>query len=249
MIDNLDFGKLNSDEIFSFLNLLAAQIEAGNPEALKIKDEFDALVALIPKLLLSLNKEKASKETKELLDLDKERDNAITGLAKYVDGLTFRKDTQIKAAAELVDELIKSYGPQISRQSYPIETSTLTKLYKKLTTEENYVAAVATLQLQPWLEEINTPNQLFEKKFNERTTSVTKVEKIPSFTNMRKEATATYQALVDLLLSRYKIALADKQPTEAYKKAIDELQTLVNSYQIYTKSPASRKKDKEDEKP
>jgi Family of unknown function (DUF6261) len=240
MFTNLPFSRLVHSEFHQYLKSFLSVVDAADPKTLKIKDERDVLAEMLPSLLAALNNEAASEETKDIEALDLKRDNAITGLSKIIDGYTLHEDAAKKAAANLLQLFIDAQGPRISKLNYSAETTVLTKITTNFKNEAKYTAAVALLGLEDWVENMETANNNFETKYKARNTSLTINKNIPAFGVLKAQAIPLYTELTDLIQSRYKTAKADKQPTDAYLNLINEINTLIDSYLVYTQ-PAKPK--------
>lgn len=234
MIAKLALSRLANAEYYQFLNLASAKVKEADPVVLKLKVAHDPLEAILPRLLSALNKELANEETKELSALDRLRDKNIIGINYVIDGYAYHNDANKVDAALLLKNYIDAQGKEISNQNYSTETASLTKITGAFKTEAKYVAAVSLLGLTDFVNNLEAANLAFENKFKSRNTSLSEDKDVPSFGAVRKEATPLYQELISLIESRFKTAKADGVATEPYQKLINELNTLIDSYVVYT---------------
>lgn len=242
MITFIPLYRLINSEFYQFIKIVVDKVEVAGPTALKVKTAQDPLAQKLPILLGALNNEKANEETKELRDLDLERDSAIIGLTMVIKGNTYHANPAKRKAAQLLELFLDSQGSKISRLNYAAETTVLSKIVAAFTNEAKYSDAIALLGLQDWVVDLDTANTAFDAKYQVRNTSISVNTNIPAFGVVKTDTIPLYVELAELIESRYKTAKADGLPTAPYQNLINELNTLIASYLVYTQSSKSKPK-------
>ena len=247
MFNTIALRKLTNALYLQFLKLIVDKIDEANATTLKLKKGRDELANLLPGLQNALNNEIASAETKAIQDLDEKRDDAIVGLQTIVSGNTYHEDVTIKTAAELLRTYFKSHGSKISKLNYQAETAVLDKVTADLKTESRYIQAISLMGLDVWLTNLENANKLFVIVFKSRNSEISANSTILSFGEQKKIGIPVFNKMMALIESRYNTAVEDGLPTEPYQKLVNEINTLVASYNNYISKPI--KTSEEPQKP
>lgn len=234
MFNTLNLRGLTNPEFQQFIKLLTEKVKEAGVDVLKIKTPYDLLVAILAQLENALNQEKANEETKLIQDLDRERDDYYIGFSFLLNGFALGKDPAKRGAAQLLRLLLKSQGKNVTRQNYQAETAILNNVVSELKNDAKYVAALGTLGLQSWVNDIDTANQAFENQFKNRNTSISKNSNDVTFGELRKEAMPLVERLYSLISSRYNTAVEDNEPADGYMALVKEINTLIDSFVPYT---------------
>lgn len=242
MIQNLYTSRLTSAEFYQFLTLVLGNVDAADPDKSKIKAERDALAAILPKLKTALNREETYSLTKVIEDIDARRDEAITGFYTYINSLCMYFKTDIKDAAIVLKDYLKTHGNNIAKQNYQTETAILTKIVDDCKNNTSLKTACATIALTDWLVEIETANTAFITKYQARSGEMGLKADEESFYSLRKPAIEAYNNLIQILESRYRTAVADNTANSTtLKKCVDDINANVAQFKQLIKTSQSRK--------
>lgn len=231
----LKFGLLNA-EFFTFLKQLADIINRRNATTLKVKPQYDALVATFDALQKGLDKEKYNALTKVLNDLDYDRDLLIIGFVKWLDSLTYYPDEKVKAFAAMLLKYVEGFGKQIARQTFFAETTILNSIVDGINTNKDRSDALTAINGIVWLSAIDKKNKEFASQYGNRVVTDTSMDKVQSFTTLKYLATDAYETLLDVLESRYKTDSLDKLPVDNYETTLAEINDLIAKANILVKT-------------
>ena len=233
MFDTIVLRKLTNALYLQFLKLIVDKIDEANATTLKLKKGRDELADLLPSLQAALNNEIASAETKIIQALDDKRDYAILGLQTIVNGNTYHEDVAIKTPAELLKTYFKSHGSNISRINYQAETAVLDKIIDDFKTDPRYIQAMSLLGLGVWLVNLENANKQFVVVFKTRNTEFSLNSSVLSFGEQKKQGIPVFNKLMALIESRFNTAIEDGVPTAPYQNLVNEINTLIASYNNY----------------
>lgn len=227
---------LVNNEFFTFLKLLAAIILNHNPASLKVKPQYDALVAFFDALQKGLDKEKYNVLTKLLNDLDHERDLLIIGFLKWLDALTYHPDDKTNEHAAYLLRYVQGFGKKIASLSFFAETSILNSIVDGIQSNKDYSDALNAINGTVWLAAIDSKNKEFASQYSNRIITDTSMDKVESFSEIRYKATDAYETLINVLMSRYTADSLDKLPVDSYETTIAEINDLITKSNILVKT-------------
>lgn len=224
MINAIDLAKLRNAEILQFGTDFSGLIDANDPADLNIVPQYNAFNIKLDETRGLFKLERISPITQELILLDERRDNAINGLTAVILGFIYHFNPSITQAANLLVNNLNIYGPGVGKQNLPSETTTLKAIVKDWETKPDLTAALVTLGLTSWVEELKEANQLFEQKYLERTQEygAASPEKLKA---KREELMETYYEL-----RKFLDANSVLNNTPLYQKTISELNALIDQY-------------------
>ena len=202
-------------------------------------------------MLNALNKEQAYELSQTLDELDVRRDDAITGFSLWVKSLTKFNNAIIKASAIALRNYLKSQGNNIANQNLQKESATLSKIVNDCRNDGILKNHLENVKDPGWLTEIETTNNLYISNFQKRSTEMSKDANEEVFTDIRKLAVPAYEALIGIIVNRYKVAKADNVEVTTLKNCIDDCNTTIEQYKtlvLQTKSKAKPKDDNEEKK-
>jgi len=164
----INYPGLRNNEFIQFFQNLLEIINANDPEALKVKSQYDDLHALVATMASFYKPELGSEITAELQELDAARDSALQGIEFMVKSYTYHYTDTKREAAELLEHSLDNYGSGITRLNYQAETSTINSIIEKWETEQKYIDALASLSLTEWKAELKTINVNFNQRYLDR---------------------------------------------------------------------------------
>jgi len=140
-----------------------------DPTNLQIEDQVTALSSRIEETAKYYAIDQGNILTEELELLYKKRDACVVGIRQMVEAQTRHCDETTQQAAKLIQKAFDKYGKGIERYNYRGQTETLTNLIADLKTDADLVAAVSTLNLGNWIDEMETLNNDFFDMYRART--------------------------------------------------------------------------------
>ena len=224
MINAIDLAKLRNGEFLQFGTNFSGMVEANNPKGLNVEPQHLVFKTKIDEMGELFNMERASPITQELILLDERRDRAINGLTTTISGYCSHFVAETQQAATLLANDLQLFGAGVSRQNLPSETALINGIVKDWETKPELTAALATLGLTNWKEELKTANQLFDQKYLARTKEYSAANP-DTLKSKRDETLIAYYEL-----RKYLEAYATIQNTPEYKKVISELNALIDQY-------------------
>lgn len=215
---------LHKEEIVELLRSTVDICEKNDPVALHINAKADLVKKVIVKLDDALIYEREKEFTKELEELDRNRDEAVTGLRYGFLMNTYHKNQAVKTAAHVLLNRIDSYGGSIARMNYESESAAIYNLINDLETEYVLKSAIQKVGLQHWADHLKTTNQKFRELYSDRIEEESKHNKT-SFTTLKPEAITIYAELANRIQ-----AFIELDEDNIYTVLQRELATLEERY-------------------
>lgn len=239
----ISFSRLINTEFYQFLNLIAKSALDADPTTSKFKAEYDALFAILARLLAAINREKAFELTAVLEKQDAERDKVISGFINWIDGYANHRKPEKGEAGIILQNYIEIHGTGIAAQNWQAETTILSKIVDDCKKETQLINALTTLAGSDWIDDLEFTNNAFINTYAERNNLMGADKNKESFYDIRKEAIFAYQALVDIISTRYKAAVADKTDLTLLQKCVNEIDAILSNYRQLIKATQPTKKD------
>lgn len=169
--------------------------------------------------------ERGNMLTRDVQATDKRRDKAITGIKKAADAYRRYFDETVADAAERILRSINKYGKNIARLSYQKETAVLTNLIADWTNTPELAAALTTLNLDDWKNELETANTLFKSVYIDHVQDEAAKDFTP-VTKLLPDAIKAYESLAAILNG---FVVMD---ATTYEPIVKEINELVNKYDL-----------------
>ncbi|TAJ13577.1 hypothetical protein DMA11_08435 [Marinilabiliaceae bacterium JC017] len=236
-----DITRFRNSEFIQFLKNLLQIIKSFTLLLEKLQSKVTPLDNEVNDMTNIFKPERGSSITQDIVDLDGRRDFALTGLEKLLEGMTnhFNQDTA-DAAQALLDTL-NNFGSGLARMNYQAETSVISSLIEKWKSEDELVAAVATLNIEAWVNELDEANTLFNNRYLNRVKESAQAPEI-KLADLRKLATGHYRELL-----KYITAYATLDETNSYDPLIREVNQLIEQYnRLITQREAKEPKEAEE---
>lgn len=162
------------------------------------------------------------KDSMSLVELDKERDNALIGLFTLHKGFAKIKDRDLKEAYEVLLPVFKKYK-DITKHTNAVATAEIKSLLKTLQ-EEPYQGAVTRLGLLPMLTAVIAAQADYGKGEAEARAAKSAKE-VGKTKQLRNEISRSYDLFV-----RYTAAVAEAYPERSHlTKLLKDLNTIRDS--------------------
>lgn len=223
-IQNVNFKSIRIGESIQFFYDVYEFCKDNDFQTLKIEKQAKALKVIVDEMNSSYNVKRGSEITKEIMDADKRRDDAIVCLRTVTEGYTSHFDDEKRNAAVQLLNTIDKYGSGIARMNYHAESTVLDNLGLELTSDEKIKAWVKKLTLSDVALEIVDANKALKNKFRLRVKDDAE-KNDESATDLFKPSIESYNALKEHIEAH-----ATLSPSDAYKTLIDQLNELINKY-------------------
>ncbi len=175
--------------------------------------------------------------TKDLEMLDERRDFAIIGLRSILESHTYHFDTAKRAAGRVLLQSIDQYRVAIIKQNYHAKTILLRNLIEDWEKILVLKAALITLDLKDWEQEIRTSNISFNTIYLEHNKEYTKSSKV-DVAKFRDKALESYSALTNHITAH-----AIVYPSNSYTKVIKDINLLTANYNLLVQKRLNVLKD------
>ena len=160
--------------------------------------------------------------TPEIEALDKQRDEALTGIRYLLDAYNHHYNDALRNSAFILLDVYKSYGDNIQRLRYQLETATVDALLNNWA--DSHQAHIDALQLNDWVAQLQTYNQQFNEKYISRTQQLAGVEN-GVMVSLREQATKAYRTLKAHIEAHALI-----NPTATYTETMAHISALADQY-------------------
>ncbi|TAJ15656.1 hypothetical protein DMA11_00165 [Marinilabiliaceae bacterium JC017] len=243
MFSSIVFRKLRNSEFLQFLKDLLVIICNCKFVVEPLKNKIDPLKKDVDVFVAVYNPEKGSSLTREIVELDKRRDNALTGLELVLEGFSYSYDEEISEAALVLFNSINHFGKGLTRLNYQAETSVIQSLVNQWETDETMVNAISKLNLTHWVNELVQANTLFTDTYLLRVKESARASEV-KLVDVRKEVIMHYRALLHHIGAR-----ATLEESGNYDLLIREINQLIEKYKMIrqreTKESKTENADKE----
>jgi hypothetical protein len=221
MYSKINVHNLQNPEFIQFIKNLLSIVKKENPELLNVIEQFDKLLAVYTAMHGFYKPEIGSKLTKNVKELDAERDNSLLGIMDVLDGYKKHYLPELQAAAELLLSSITIYGNNIPRNNYQKESAIIEKICFNWKNEDQYINALTQLHLVDWANRLSETNAEFEKQHMKRLEMDANAPEV-KMADYRTVCTEHYQNLL-----KYLNANAVLNGEEAYKALALKVNKLI----------------------
>jgi hypothetical protein len=162
-IFTVHFSYLRNEAHYQFFLLVKKLFESHASVANIVAALLSQLYALIVVEGKLVDAVRASEYTKQLEEIDRRLDRAITGLILAVETALHHPDPNIVKAAERIQLLLNVFRDRIEKKAYEEESGAVKILVADL--QDAYAPQVSTLSLGVWVTEIAAAQTAFEQVF------------------------------------------------------------------------------------
>jgi len=189
MINNISLQPLRNGEYIQFLTDTLHIVSKNDPAALNVNAQYDALRSATDEIEKLFKINHSSLVTVEIENLDRRRDDAITGISLHVQSLTYSADAQVNQYAKTLNAHLALFGTSIARDNYPSETTSLRNIVNDWKNKPELQEAVVALNLSSWLAELETANNDFNLAYMKRNEELATApaEKLKALRNIANE--------------------------------------------------------------
>lgn len=227
MINAIDLAKLRNAEYIQLMKDFVGIIDRNNPTTLNVAGKLNDLQAKTVEMDTLFKKILASDNTNTLLNIDKRRDDCIVGLSYVIQGYEYHYDETLRTAAQKLITNIRFYGTNIARLNYQAETATLTNIINDWETKPELLAALSTLNLTAWKDEMKNQNIIFNEVYLDRTQEYGNATP-ENLNSKRNDVNIVYYALRDRINALD--VLIEAPEISPYTTTINQLNALIDQY-------------------
>jgi len=225
MINNISLQPLRNGEYIQFLTDTLNIVLKSNPEALNISAQYDALRTAIDSMATIFKINQGSVVTKEIEAMDERRDNAINGLSLLVQGFSYSIDPEIKKQGKILSAHLSLFGPRIAKDNYQSETTILRNIVNDWKNKPELQEAMACLNLNNWLAELETANNEFNLAYVKRNEELAKTP-ADKLKELRNTANDLYYKLRNRINSNFDI----NDGAEPWATTINRINQTIGNY-------------------
>lgn len=243
MINAIDLTKLRNAEYIQLMHDVLKLVAQNDAATLKVTDEYNRLQAATSEIEIIFKTEQSSALTPVIEALDGRRDNAIMGIFKIIEAYTYHFTPAVKDPADLLAKYLELYGAAgtVAGANLQAETATVSNMVTDLETRADLIAAITKLGIANWVTELKTANQLFSEKYIARTSEL--ANNNPSTIKQKRiDGNTAFYQLRDMLQS-YHVITKGAAP---YPKTINEINALIDQYNVILIKRATEAKVKDD---
>ena len=164
-INKISLRHLRNDTHFQFHTEFKDLAQKHNPQALKIKPQYEAYLPIYDKVDLALKKINKSAITEKIQNADKARDEIWGDLVETNTAALRHFDPEVRESAKQLKIVFDTYG-NIARKPLNDQTSATYNIVQDF--EGKYAPDVAKVGLGPWLAELKARNIAFSDLMRER---------------------------------------------------------------------------------
>lgn len=227
MINAIDLAKLRNAEYLQLMKDFATIVERNDPNTLNVTAKLADLQTKVGEMDSLFKKILANENTTTLLNIDKQRDDCINGIFNVVQGYEYHFNETTRVAAQKLATNLRSYGTGIARLNYQAETATLTNIINDWETKPDLIAALNTLDLIAWKEEMKSQNNSFNQVYLDRTQEYGNANP-ENLVSKRNETNTIYYALRDRITALD--ILIEAPAVSPYTTTINQLNALIDQY-------------------
>lgn len=240
-INAISLANLQNTEVSQFNTDILGVIQLNNPTTLGVGRPYDAFKNEQTEILSLFKADKSSALTDELFAHDQERDDALLGIMLQIESYTHHKLPATRALGVLLFEHLKKFGTGIDRYNYQKETATITNILKEWNDKPELKAALATLKLTEWVDELEATNIAFNTKFIQRAQATGENTFTNTLKNKRIDAAQAWYKLRDAIMSKYTVAENDETDTSMYVTTINSINAVIDKYNVLLAARRNKK--------
>jgi len=239
-ITRIRFASLWNGEYVRFVNQLVEIFKVVNPTVLLLEKALAFVTGMLPSLAKMNTQEESSMITKELEELDMERDALFDSIYGQVKAVAKSPLPEVVEHVKNMEHFFSEVGHDIPALLYNEESQRIFDLFESYDANSSVKQAAEALNLTHYFEKLREVNQIFDTKFQER-----------NLENAGKEvvdARAIRRECDEHLLDLFKtIELNSKEnPTLDYTVLSKAMNELIDYYKAQITARATRKKKGED---
>ena len=205
MIQSIVLQPLRNGEFIQFLFDFLNIVQKNDPDALKVRAQFEALKTSADETEKLFKISQASLITAEIEAMDNRRDRAITGISMVATAYTYSPDPVLEKHAKTLEAHFSLFGTGITRDNYMSQTASIRNILSDWETKSELKDALTALRLKDWKAELQAANEQFYTAYTSRNEELASASP-DSLKTKRLEANAAYYKLRDRLNGHFEIS-------------------------------------------
>jgi Family of unknown function (DUF6261) len=240
---NVRYTYLRNGEAVGFYRNISDAVVTADPTKLQIKTDLNKLIQANTAVDDAFNGVFSSKFTEQLLDLDDRRDNDLRGIRLGAKSALLNRDANVIKAGQIVLKWMDKYGKNIEGQPHRVETTIIRNMCDDATKPGELKDALVLLNFDKWVDAMNTTNNEFEKKFDERGSDVINNKSKISTSEAVLNARAAYEGLLKGIDARNTLDNTGKYTAiiDIINKIIKDTNTVVKAKSTTNKKAKAKK--------
>ena len=236
--NGINLKDLRNGEAVQFNTDIIDIVTANNPATLQVTLPFNEFVTTQNELSILYATDQGSDITPILQALDRRRDDAIIGIRGMADAYRYHYDPAKRAAGVSIIDNLGLYSGSIAQQSLIAETASIKNILQDWSTLPELMAAVAELQMDDWIAELQTANDLFHSQYIARTQEIGAMNP-NTITEKRIDAAQKYYTIRDTIGAYHTI----NNGINPWGKTVNELNALIEQYNVLLASHSGQPED------
>lgn len=233
---SLDLRKISHEQLLFLVRLIITawkKKETIPTTVQRLINSIEPLVEMIDKILIA---EKGSELTKQIREIDHNRDRAYRMLCKKIRDAVDEFEQELVDAAELLLPVVEKFGPEITRLSYAEQSTSTTLAVSAFRTPER-IAALETLTVTRYLNFTDQFNTELISKWDERA-SQSGDDDLPRLAGVRGELMTHLGLLLKVTAFLH---------TDGFPQADDELIDTIESELVKQRAIVKLRETREEE--
>lgn len=217
--------RYKNDDFIDFMRMVLAIYKSEDVKDEVLMFRINKLQEMYDTISEEARKRKGHYLTPKTQELDVERRSKIKGVRWFLESQQYRELKQNVVAAKILLDDFKRFGKKIERARIKLATALISQILMRWTTEKDLKAAVQTLGIQGWLENISEVNADFNQMHFQK---MNKSDKRSNLYPMKQKAKVLYETLTRDTLAFIYLAKGD-HPYEAIIEALNNLTKRYNT--------------------
>lgn len=237
MIKPILSGLLSKEEFYTLTKRIfeSIQLSAVQPP---VKDLLSGRIEAPFKAYESaLNRDNGNPLTKVVEEKDSERDQRFLGLRTQVEAYSYHWDVTKQMTAKTLMEIIRRHGWGLHRSGYKKQTAQQGALIQELS-QQPAAELIQNLELQPWLEQLVSAGQVFERTLQDRESADSR--QVVTLVDSRKALYSDLQATLNFMDSQLAFA-----PNDELKQLINTINEIITGVTTVAKARHTRRQTEE----
>ena len=168
MIKSIYLQRLRNAAFVQFFKHMISIALKFDIQALQISEEFAKLKESFAELTDVFKLPLGSVITKEMQELDRRRDNLVSGIQSVIMGLVHSPEAAISKEAAVLAAHLEVFGSRIQHQAYHDETAIINKIIADWKEQPALASALTALNLDSWKKALEIANNNFEESYLNR---------------------------------------------------------------------------------
>ena len=225
LVPKFDFFR--NGEFIKYISNVITISKGQDLKTLQVQAQVEQLEKTYDRLIWIYKENRGSFLTKEIAELDRQRDQAFIGL-RWITYYcaNYHHQESIREQANTLLNTLDKHGLDVTKKSYQEQGAALDDIIAIISASDDQVQSIHQLHLKEWFDQLKLSTQTFDQKYLERNQEYAKAPK-EKLQDLRDEAAEAYRELI-----RFITAYATINPGDNYQYYIDQLNQVTESYNL-----------------